>query len=187
LKYGSLTKLIEGLLVNILVIGLGNPILGDDGVGWRVAEAVSSHSDLPIDVEFDFLAVGGITLMERLVGYERVILIDAIVTNQYPIGTVVCFDLQDLPYSDIGHMGSAHDTTLPNALQMGTQLGAKLPNEITVIAVESQNVFDFSEELTPPVEAAVSKAVQMVLDLIIHPASLIRELGDTHQSKEAIS
>lgn len=177
---------LEGLLVKILVIGLGNPILGDDGVGWRVAEALLNHPDLPPNVEIDFLAVGGITLMERLVGYERVILIDAIVTHQYPIGSVVCFDLKDLPYPDIGHMGSAHDTTLPKALQLGTQLGAILPNEISIIAVESQNVFDFSEELTPPVEAAVQKAVQMVLNLINRPIHLIQELGDTHQSKEAI-
>ncbi|MBI5713137.1 MAG: hydrogenase maturation protease [Chloroflexi bacterium] len=63
-----------------VVIGLGNPILGDDGVGWRVVEAVQEQiNDSSVDV--DCAAVGGITLMEHLIGYDRAILIDAVITQ----------------------------------------------------------------------------------------------------------
>jgi hydrogenase maturation protease len=153
-------------LVNLLVIGLGNPILGDDGVGWRIAELVQIHPDLPAGVEIDYLAVGGISLMERLVGYDRAILVDAIITHQHPIGTVLSFNLDDLPDRDIGHLGSPHDSTIQDALKMGRRLGAYLPSIIELVAVESQNIYDFSEELSPPVSAAVPMAAQQVLEII---------------------
>jgi hydrogenase maturation protease len=152
--------------VKTIVIGLGNPILGDDGVGWQIAQQAQKHSDFPPDIEVDYLALGGISLMERLIGYERAILIDALVTHKNPIGSVLCFPLGQLPNRAIGHMSSSHDTTLQNALQVGQDLGVQLPNEITIVAVEAQDVFVFSEQLSPEVAAAVPKAVQIVMDLL---------------------
>jgi hydrogenase maturation protease len=152
--------------VKTIVIGLGNPILGDDGVGWQIAQQAQKHSDFPPDIEVDYLALGGISLMERLIGYERVILIDALVTHKNPIGSVLRFPLGQLPNRTIGHMSSSHDTTLQNALQVGQDLGVQLPNEITIVAVEAQDVFVFSEQLSPEVAAAVPKAVQIVMDLL---------------------
>ena len=60
-----------------LVIGLGNPILGDDGVGWRVAERVQQQIRDP-SIEVDFHAGGGLSLMERLGGHGGAVLIDGI-------------------------------------------------------------------------------------------------------------
>lgn len=151
-----------------IVIGLGNPILGDDGVGWRVAQAVAEQlKDDPhraaCGVEVDCLSLGGLSLMERLVGYKRAILVDAILTGSAPIGTVSQFDLQELPNRALGHMSSSHDTTLPTALDVGKRMGAKLPESIQVIAIEAENLFVFSEELTEAVEEAVPRAVELVL------------------------
>jgi hydrogenase maturation protease len=149
-----------------ILIGLGNPILGDDGVGWRVVEHLQHSSSIPASVEVDYLALGGISLMERLIGYDLAILVDAIVTRQNPIGSVVCMDISDLPAQAGGHLASVHDTSLQNALQMGLALGARLPDRINIVAVESQNVYDFSEELSKPVEAAVPEAAKMVMKLL---------------------
>jgi len=149
-----------------LLIGLGNPILGDDGVGWRVAEQLQVHENLPPGVEVDMLAVGGISLMERMIGYERAILVDAIVSGEKPLGTVRFSPLGQIPNRAFGHTGSAHDTTLHNALQAGRELGAQLPEDITVVTIESQNVYDFSEELSPAVAARVPEAVDVVLKLL---------------------
>ena len=148
------------------MVGLGNPILGDDGVGWQIARQVQQQSGFPSTVEIDCLSVGGISLMERLIGFERAILIDAFVTRQNPVGTLLCFSLEELPIRALGHISSAHDTTLQNALQVGKEMGAQLPDEITVVTVEAQNVYDFSEELTPAVAAAVPKAVQVIMELL---------------------
>ena len=117
-------------------------------------------------IEVDCLALGGLSLMERLVGYEQVVLIDAFSTGQKPAGAVYTVDLAELPNQTAGHTASAHDTSLLTALKMGRALGARLPERVTVVAVEAQRVYDFSEELTPPVAAAVPFAVESVLDLL---------------------
>jgi hydrogenase maturation protease len=149
-----------------IIIGLGNPILGDDGVGWKVVEYVQKDSNLPISVVVDFLALGGISLMERLIGYDRAILVDVIVTGKNPIGSVLRLEIDDLPVRAGGHLASAHDTSLQNALQMGRALGAKLPERITIVAVESQSVYDFSEELSAQVAAAVPEAAKIVVNVL---------------------
>jgi hydrogenase maturation protease len=159
-----------------LVIGLGNPILGDDGVGWRVAEAVErkikGQPQPPVGkpgkpaVEVDCLAIGGLGLMERMVGYRRAILVDAINSHSQPNGTVSIFPLEALPNRAAGHLFSAHDTTLQNALAVGRDMGADLPGEVTVVAIEAENVYDFGEELSPAVSAAVPQAAQAVLELL---------------------
>lgn len=104
--------------------------------------------------------------MERMIDYPKVILIDAIVTEKHQLGTVLTLQLKELPRNTISHMSSAHDTTIQDALMIGESTGANLPEDIFVIVIESQKVYDFSEELSPSVGAAVPEAAQRVIDLI---------------------
>ena len=155
--------------VRSLVIGLGNPILGDDGVGWRVAEDLGQIvAAEALTIEVDSLAVGGLSLMERMVGYDRVVVVDAIRMGTAPIGAVTLFPFRDLPDPGAGHLSSGHDATLATALAAGRALGAELPDEsqIWIVAVEAETVYDFSQELTPPVEAAIPRAVQLALEAL---------------------
>lgn len=157
----------ESLFVKTLVVGLGNPILGDDGVGWQIAQALQQEEEIPSDITIECLAVGGISLMEALIGYDQAILIDAIVTHHAPIGTVNCCKLQDLPNLTSGHMTSAHDASLTDALTMGRSLGAVLPQDITVVTVESQKVYEFSEIMSPAVAGAVPQALKIIQNLLL--------------------
>jgi hydrogenase maturation protease len=154
----------------ILIVGLGNPILGDDGIGWRVAERMQKRLEIEAaslpDLEVDCLALGGLSLMERLVGYQSAVIIDAIYTHQSPPGTVSCFPLEALPDQAAGHTTSAHDTSLLTAIALGRSMGALLPDKITIVAVEAKQVYDFSEELTAELAAAIPLAEQTVLDLV---------------------
>lgn len=153
-----------------LVVGLGNPILGDDGVGWKVADEVerrlSSLQSLTSNIEVDCVALGGLSLMERLLGCKRAIIIDSIGTGQRAPGEVYHFDLDELYDPTSGHTTAAHNMSLMTAMKMGRSLGADLPQRVTVVAVESPYTYDFTEELTPPVQAAVPVAVQVVLELL---------------------
>ena len=152
-----------------LLIGLGNPILGDDGVGWRVVETFrDQNADLLTDqaIDIDFLSVGGLSLMENMVGYDHVILVDAALTGKHPFGFVSCSTLEELPRVTQGHLSSSHDTTLQNALAIGQKMGAYLPNEIWVITIEAENTYEFSERLSPLVEQAVPHAVEMIAHLL---------------------
>ncbi len=146
-----------------VIIGLGNPILGDDGVGWRVAEAVRR---LRPSLEVECLALGGLSLMERLVGYDRAIIVDAMHTGHGRIGTVTTFDLADLPDRSAGHTTAVHDVSLSTALSLGRQMGAPLPDEITIVGIETDLVYDFSEELSTAVRDAIPVAVTAVLQEI---------------------
>jgi hydrogenase maturation protease len=156
-----------------LIIGLGNPILGDDGIGWVVAEKVREaldHRPSPIidGLEIDTASLGGLSLMERMTGAERIILIDSIFTGQKKIGTVSQFTLGDLPDLSAGHSASAHDTSLRNALIVGRSMNIDLPEDgnVIIIAIEAEAVYDFSQELTPAVAEAVPIAMKLVLDII---------------------
>ncbi len=146
-----------------LVLGLGNPILRDDGVGWRVVEEVQLRVS-PEIAEFDCVALGGLALMERLIGYNRAVLVDSIQTAGGSPGAVYRLGLNDLPTLNAD---AIHDASLKDSLELGRRLGAELPGEIVIIAVEAIDVLNFGESLSPPVEAAVPAAVDAVLAALL--------------------
>ena len=152
--------------MNTLVIGLGNPILGDDGVGWKVIEYLTRNFNQRNSIEFDCLSVGGLSLMERMLGYDRVVIIDAIETGQNPDGTVKAFPLAALENPRLGHSASTHDTSLITALQTAQTMDMKVPSRVYVVSIEAHNVYDFSEKLSTAVEQSVPVAAQKVLQLL---------------------
>lgn len=158
----------DDLTSKTLIIGLGNPILGDDGVGWRVADLIADRVGERPDIEVDCAALGGLSLMERMTGYGRVILIDAMYTGQHALGTINQFTLCDLPDPTAGHSASAHDTSLRNALNVGRSMDIPLPKDenVLIVAIEAENIYDFSEQLSPAIESAVPIAVEAILGLL---------------------
>ncbi len=150
-----------------LVIGLGNPILTDDGVGVKVAYEIEKElsDEIREYVDVTEVSAGGLRLMEAMVGYDRVILIDAILhQNGNQPGKISRMTLDDLrKISPTQHSASAHDTTLVNALDAGRELGLSLPEDIMIYAIEVENVMDFSEETTPDVASAIPKVKDAVL------------------------
>jgi hydrogenase maturation protease len=149
-----------------LVIGLGNPILTDDGVGVKVAYAVrdalasGGHSDVTVTEA----SVGGLRLMELMVGYDRVVLIDALQLSNAKPGTIRRMTLEELrTISPTQHSTCAHDTSLVTALDLGRQLGLPLPKEFTIYAVGVENVTWFGEQPTPAVAEAVPQVTAAVL------------------------
>jgi hydrogenase maturation protease len=155
-----------------ILIGLGNPILGDDGVGWKVAEDVKTRLDSRIaslskveSIDIEFLSLGGLSLMEHLIGYERAILIDA-VSSDHETGSVIVSQLGEMPDYSAFHITSAHDTSLQNALKLGRAMGANLPEDVIVIGIATKHVYHFSEEISPSMAEAIPKAVQIVMGLL---------------------
>ena len=151
-----------------LIMGLGNPILGDDGVGWRVAEAVAKLLPIDSNIQIECCAVGGLSLMERMTGYENVILIDSISTGSKPVGTVYQFSFSQIENIASGHIASAHDASLQNAINVGRSMEIPLPGDesIKILAIEAKEVFDFSENLSAPVERAIPLATTLIMEII---------------------
>lgn len=154
-----------------LVVGLGNPILGDDGIGWHIvrqaeAEWESQEQSHPID--FRCLSTGGLSLMEHLEGYEQAVIADSIVTGNQPSGALYSFPLEELPDFSSGHMNSVHDASLRTALNVGQKMGFSLPRKIWIVAVEIQPNLEFAEDLSPALTAAVPKAAALILERLRH-------------------
>ena len=151
--------------MKIIVVGLGNPILGDDGVGWNVAEKVMKRLPKDSFVDVACLSVGGISLMEFLIGYDFAVLVDAFITDA-PIGSISVLKLDQLPNYSAYHTTSVHDTSLPKAMELGREMGAHLPIDVMIVGVAIEQIHEFSEDLSPPVIRVIPCVVNIVLDLI---------------------
>ncbi len=146
--------------MKILVLGMGNPILSDDAVGIRVAQEVERKLDDPrVTVAESSLA--GLGLLDCVVGYDRVIIIDAIQTEAENAGQIYRMSPED--FSCAKRLSSPHQINLITALELGRRLNLAVPQKITIFAVEVEDIATFSEECTPLVEQAIPAAVEMVL------------------------
>ena len=147
-----------------LVIGLGNPLITDDSVGLRVVaelrERLAGQPD--IDVTEDYW--GGLRLMEQMVGYDRVIVVDAICSGAAP-GTIHHLQPGDMATQ---RSASSHDMNLPTALTLGRQAGLHLPEDrdILLVGIEAEDILNFGETCTPAVGASVPLAVADVQQVL---------------------
>ena len=144
-----------------LVLGIGNPILCDDGVGIKVAHEVANQFNSP-QVTVAETSAAGLSLLDSIVGYDQVIIIDAIQTKKGKAGQIYRMKPEDFSFAK--HLSSPHQINLVTALELGKTLNLVMPQEITIFAVEAKDVSNFSERCTPEVERAIPEAVKMVLE-----------------------
>ena len=143
-----------------LILGLGNTILSDDGVGCRVAMALKDRINSP-DVDIMEASIAGLDFLDLLTGYDRTIIIDAIQTEKGTPGQIYRFGPDIL--ASTRHASTPHDVNLATALELGKRLNMKLPRQIIIFAIEVKDVTSFSEECTPEVMKAIPACVKLVL------------------------
>ena len=143
-----------------LVLGLGNPILSDDGVGIRVAEELQRRLDHQ-DVTVMETSLCSLSLLDILSGYDRAIVIDAIETAEGHPGQIYRL-LPDM-ITPTRNASNPHDVGFAHALELGRRLSIDLPQEIIIYAVEIEDVITFSEECTPRVREAIPLCVERIL------------------------
>jgi hydrogenase maturation protease len=145
-------------VTSTLILGMGNPILSDDGVGLYVAQRLRETA-LPEGVEIRESEVAGLRLLELLRGHDKVVIVDALQTGR-EAGEVVRYEARDFAG---GHRySSAHSIGLETALELGRTLGYDMPSDVTVFAVEAVDVETFAEELSPPVAEAAERVIALV-------------------------
>ena len=146
------------------IIGLGNTLLTDDGVGiYAVRElrkrlTAAGRADTVDIVETE---TAGFALMELLTGWDRVILIDSIQFDNVEPGTVVHINPQDLRTSL--RLRSVHEIDLPTVLALGRKLSLPMPDKVEIVAIQSQDALTLGESLTPPVHRGMHEAVEAIL------------------------
>jgi hydrogenase maturation protease len=145
--------------VRALVLGVGNPILSDDGIGIHVAREVRSLKLPGVDIEE--LAASGLELLDMILGYDKVIIIDAIQTTKGNPGEI--YVLQEKDFEKTVHGSSPHGINIATALALGRKIAPeKMPKVVVFIAVEAEDLVNVNEQLTPQVEAALPKIVEKV-------------------------
>jgi len=153
--------------VKVRVVGLGNTILRDDGVGIHVARSVAAclaRAAPGIEVDVVEAETAGFALLELLEGWDRVVVVDAVTLDGLAPGEVVRMDLGSFRPSL--RLSSVHEIDLPTALALGERLGRRMPSDVRVVGIQAGDLSTFGEDLTPAVAAAVPRAVEAVLDLL---------------------
>jgi hydrogenase maturation protease len=146
-----------------IIIGLGNPLLTDDAVGPRVARLVYEKLDSP-DVELCQLAVGGVELMETVIGYRKAVIIDAILTEKGRPGTCYLLDLAHCPLT--GHASMSHEMGLLEGLELGRHLGLAVPDFVQLYAVKIVDPYTFGTKMTEQVERAIPRVVNEITSVV---------------------
>jgi len=150
--------------MNTRIIGLGNSILSDDGVGiYAAREIVRRLADagLQAGVDVQESEVAGFALMELMAGWKRIILIDSIQFDGLEPGTVVRIDPDDLRTSY--RIRSVHDIDLPTALELGRRMGLAMPSRLLIFGIQAEDPLTLGESLTDAAARGMNEAVDLVL------------------------
>ena len=146
----------------ILVAGVGNIFLGDDGFGCEVARRLLERSQFPEGVKVEDFGIRGLHLaFEILNGYDLVILVDAVGQGDAP-GTITVLDVDTA--SEGGGIPDAHDMNPQNVLDLLTDLGGKL-DRLLIVGCEPYSL-DENMGLSAGLEAVVDEAVRVMQELI---------------------
>ena len=149
-------------MVRTLVLGVGNLLLTDDGVGVRVVERLLETHSLPEEVQVVDGGTCGLDLLPFLVGVEKLIVVDAANLGQPP-GTIRRMVGEEVPVF-LSQKLSPHEINLPELL-FSAKLTDIYPPEVVVLGIQPQSL-ETSLDLTPPVAAQVDELVARVLEEI---------------------
>lgn len=144
-----------------VIIGMGNPLLSDDGVGIAVANAVADRLKHCMDLTVTELHTGGIRLMEAMAGFKRAVVVDAMLSGATP-GTVQRFNPRD--FVTTKNTFSSHDTDFATAYDLGLMVGVILPEQVSFWGIEAREFDLFGERFTDEVAAAIPGAVDQIVN-----------------------
>ena len=142
-----------------LVLGLGNPILSDDAVGIRIAEELKQG--IPA-LDVIGTSEAGIALLEYVVGYDKLVIIDSIMTEKGKPGELYKLGLEDL--KSVLALSSSHGVDIATALTLGERLGYAMPTHVSIYAVEISDNTTFSEKCTEKVEQRLPLIIKRIVE-----------------------
>lgn len=143
-----------------LILGVGNLLLRDEGVGIHVIHALEKE-DLPAGVELMDGGTGGFHLISWLEEYERIIMVDATLDDNPP-GTIRV--IRPRYASDFPPLMSAHEIGLKDMLEV-MQLTGSMP-EVHLIVVSAADISEVGMDLSPELEKAIPEVIRKVKDII---------------------
>ncbi len=143
-----------------LVLGLGNLLLQDEGVGIPAALELSRRA-LPLRVDVVDGGTAGLDIIDLMASYERVIIVDAMDAGQEP-GTVLRFSPQEVESQGEALALSKHQTEVLKILQLASYIG-RLPPRVTIFGIQPGSM-EWSTDLSPGLRGKLSTIVDAILD-----------------------
>ena len=149
---------------DILILGLGNDILMDDGIGpklcWEFKKRISDSKN----INFETAAIGGLELLELIRDYNKVIIIDAIKTKGGVPGDV--YYLTPSSFKETSNISNLHDISFLTALELAKKLKINIPSEIHIIAIEIIQDLIFGNDFTEPLQARYEEIKEKVYVMV---------------------
>jgi len=144
----------------IVVLGVGNILLKDEGVGVRVVEELLRRYDFPENVRLVDGGTQGLWLLPTIQETDHLIVVDAVLGGGQP-GTIYRLEREDLP-KGLRAKQSAHDSDLVEALNLCSLLEAG-PKSVVVVGIEPQDIQPFGLELTEKISSKIEDLVLRVM------------------------
>ena len=149
-----------------MVLGLGNPLLCDDGVGLAVATALKTLLTTAPIPGVDVLAStrAGFELIDLLHGYRRAVIVDCLQSPTATPGRVRRLQLGDVAGS--ARLVGVHEISLDVAFGLAEHMDIPMPEQLHIFAIEAADVTTISETMTPDVEAAVTPLASEIYEML---------------------
>ncbi len=149
-----------------LVLGLGNELYGDEAAGIHVVRKLREDFEKPEEtaewlenVELEECSLSGLALLEVIVDYDNLIIIDSIKKEKPLTGKIHLLEKKDLRHIP---GSSPYSVSLPQSIELGKKLGLQVPSRIKIIAVEVKNQYNLGEGLTEEMTKAIPAIVKEV-------------------------
>ena len=143
----------------ILVLGVGNLVLTDEGVGVHVVQRLQKM-DLPSHVEVLDGGTSGFDLLDDIEGRKKVVVVDA-VKGEQPPGTIYRMTTEDIEEAPKSRL-SLHDIDMTDLLKLVDLFEIEKP-EIVIIGIEPKDIESASLELSQEIEARVPRLIELVM------------------------
>jgi len=150
----------ERSATRILVMGVGNPLMRDDGIGPRVVEMLLAGYKFPDNVEVVDAGTMSYMILDMFREIDELVIIDAVRETGHPAGTVMRMTPEEIAPNQMPH--SMHDVALIDILQAADLMGTA--PHAACVAVQIESIEDWVLELSPGCEAALPIAAAAVLD-----------------------
>jgi len=144
----------------VMILGIGNLIMSDDGIGMRVVQQLADRYHIPEGVEVLEGGTLGLNLLPDIQGIERLLVVDALETGGPP-GTLLRLEGNEIPLA-FENKFSPHEMGLKDLLTVASLMG-DAPGEVVLWGIQPERL-DLGEELSPVVASRLDDMVERVLD-----------------------
>ncbi|PKQ29648.1 MAG: hydrogenase maturation protease [Actinobacteria bacterium HGW-Actinobacteria-10] len=155
----------EPVSERILVLGIGNVLMKDEGVGCRIIEEILERYEFPENVHVQDSGTMGMMMLHMLMQYDFVLVVDAMDGTGHPPGTVLRLAPEDIAPNAVMH--SLHDLRFIDVLSSADLLGRRPKGECIGVQVEDMEPVELTIGLSPAVEDAVGTAIDAVLTVLV--------------------